>query len=158
MTIVEERRMNLPFPFGEGAERGEADEVMHSSVLLKVNLCGTILTSSVSFAATCLASARSRSGSDSTPYCHSIPSRRFATQGGRVIHPSASLPKGEGDRRQVRFALLLSGVSAYKVTLGGKIENFSKEKLLTLLRVYSKIEVYKNRRESIYVKFINNAS
>lgn len=71
---------------------------------------------------------------------------------------AVSLPKGEGDRRQVLFALLLSGVSAYKVTLGGKIENFSKEKLLTLLLVYSKIEVDKNRKEIIYVKFINNAS
>ncbi|MBP3333052.1 MAG: hypothetical protein J6M35_03295, partial [Clostridia bacterium] len=26
-----------------------------------------------------LASARSRSGSDTTPWCHSLPSRRFAT-------------------------------------------------------------------------------
>ena len=31
--------------------------------------------------ATCLAAARSRRGSDSPPDCHSIPRRRFATQG-----------------------------------------------------------------------------
>ena len=29
----------------------------------------------------CLAAARSRSGSDTTPWCHSLPSRRFATPG-----------------------------------------------------------------------------
>ena len=37
-------------------------------------------SSSVGYSATCLASARSRSGSDNTPCCHSRPSRRFATR------------------------------------------------------------------------------
>ena len=32
-----------------------------------------------------LAAARSRSGSDTTPWCHSLPSRRFATRGERLI-------------------------------------------------------------------------
>ena len=32
----------------------------------------------------CLAAARSRSGSDTTPWCHSRPSRRFATRWGRT--------------------------------------------------------------------------
>ena len=54
-----------------------------------------------------LAAARSRSGSDSSPNCHSIPSRRFATRCGSVtfggkqhsvvfMHPqAASLPRRE---------------------------------------------------------------
>ena len=33
---------------------------------------------------TCLAAARSRRGSDTTPWCHSTPRRRFATPGGRL--------------------------------------------------------------------------
>ena len=32
-----------------------------------------------------LAAARSRSGSDTTPWCHSFPSRRFATQRARLL-------------------------------------------------------------------------
>ena len=36
-------------------------------------------------AATFLAAARSRSGSDSPPDCHSTPSRRFATRRARLI-------------------------------------------------------------------------
>ena len=32
-----------------------------------------------------LAAARSRSGSDTTPWCHSLPSRRFATQRARLL-------------------------------------------------------------------------
>ncbi|MBR3964905.1 MAG: hypothetical protein IKJ80_05815, partial [Clostridia bacterium] len=42
-----------------------------------VVLSRTLLQSRVR--STALASARSRSGSDTTPWCHSLPSRRFAT-------------------------------------------------------------------------------
>ena len=35
----------------------------------------------------CLAAARSRSGSDTTPWCHSLPSRRFATHRRRLPKP-----------------------------------------------------------------------
>ena len=36
-------------------------------------------------AATCLAAARSRSRSDTTPWCHSLRSRRVATRWGRLL-------------------------------------------------------------------------
>ena len=47
--------------------------------------------SSVGYAATCLASARSRSGSDNTPCCHSRPSRRCATSTPRKQRLSVSV-------------------------------------------------------------------
>ena len=43
----------------------------------------------------CLAAARSRSGSDTTPWCHSLPSRRFATPGEGLVQRYRSNKSGE---------------------------------------------------------------
>ena len=51
------------------------------------------------FCATCLAAARSRSGSDSRLGCHSIPSRRFTTRSERLalsVSKAATSPKVRG--------------------------------------------------------------
>ena len=59
---------------------GDHEVVEGACVLMErvlVVLSRTLLQSRVR--STALASARSRSGSDTTPWCHSLPSRRFAT-------------------------------------------------------------------------------
>ena len=64
--------------------------------ILPQSRCGSgtlgVFTLSVSKAATCLAAARSRSGSDSHLGCHSIPSRRFATRSERLYSHAVPLP------------------------------------------------------------------
>ncbi len=67
----------LPFPHTHGI--GNETGTPTYSVRIKN-------TSSVGYADTCLAAARSRSGSDSPPDCHSLPERRFATRWGRLIN------------------------------------------------------------------------
>ena len=48
------------------------------------NGCSASYTSSVTFRATCLAAARSRSGSNNHLGCYSLPPRRFATLEGKA--------------------------------------------------------------------------
>ena len=70
-------------------------------------LLDRINTSSVGFAATCLAAARARLGSDMPPAYHSLPSHRFATLKGKAnswvcSHRTNPLFVGDSGRQATR--------------------------------------------------------
>jgi len=81
-----ERNLPRQKPPRQGKDRG-----------MRTGPAAARIPSSVSFADSCLAAARSRHGSDLPPAGHSLPRRRFATQGKPEVYPAGDcLPLGEG--------------------------------------------------------------
>ena len=68
-----------PSPVGEGGSRRLTDEVSLALFALYIRLRTNKRSPTNSVGGDGLAAARSRSGSDTALWCHSLPSRRFAT-------------------------------------------------------------------------------
>ena len=78
----------------EGA--GAVRRLRESALLLGQSKFQVTQAHSTAIAVPRLASARSRSGSDTTPWCHSLPSRRFANSRRKAFVRSSSADSGFG--------------------------------------------------------------